>query len=865
MRASDPRTPNSRPVDPTLLDIPDFCLVVLIGATGSGKSSFAARWFKPTEVISSDRCRGLVCDDENDQSISGDAFELVAAIAEKRLKHRRLAVIDATNVRAADRKAWVELARRWHALPVAIVLDPGLDVCVERNKTRPDRAFGPGVPQRMIQEIRRGLRGLDKEGFRQIWKLGSVESIEAVRVERRPMWTDRRDDCGPFDIIGDVHGCADELRVLLDRLGYVVTGEGERVAVSAPHGRKLVFVGDLVDRGPATPDVLRIVMAAQAAGVAQCVQGNHDRKLSRWLDGRKVTVSHGLQDSIDQMAQQPPEFGARVKNFLGDLRSHYWLDGGKLAVSHAGLKEDMIGRGSPAVRDFALYGETTGETDEFGLPVRGDWAAKYRGKTAIVYGHTPTPDAEWTNGTICIDTGCVFGGKLTALRWPERELVSIPAARVYCEPVRPLAPAPDTRAAQAEADDALNIADVLGRRWIDTALSRRIPIAEENAATALEAMSRFAIAPQWLVYLPPTMSPVETSARDAWLERPEEAFAFYRERGQQELVLEEKHMGSRAVIALCRDDETAHRRFGVVSGESGAIWTRTGRAFFPKREETEALLARLRAACDAARLWETLKTDWMLFDAEIMPWSAKASALIEQQYAPVAAASHAGLALAHEAASRAAARGVATEPLRAHLALRAERVERYAKAWAPYVWPVNGLADLKVAPFHLLASEGAVHFDKDHLWHMAIADQLAATGLANVSTTGWRKLALDDGGACAQAAHWWEMLTASGGEGMVVKPREFIARGAKGLIQPALKVRGPDYLRIIYGPEYDLPENLTRLRQRGLGAKRANALREFALGHEALTRFVARAPLRKTHECVFAVLALESEPIDPRL
>ena len=181
MRASDPRTPNSRPVDPTLLDIPDFCLVVLIGATGSGKSSFAARWFKPTEVISSDRCRGLVCDDENDQSISGDAFELVAAIAEKRLKHRRLAVIDATNVRAADRKAWVELARRWHALPVAIVLDPGLDVCVERNKTRPDRAFGPGVPQRMIQEIRRGLRGLDKEGFRQIWKLGSVESIEAVR------------------------------------------------------------------------------------------------------------------------------------------------------------------------------------------------------------------------------------------------------------------------------------------------------------------------------------------------------------------------------------------------------------------------------------------------------------------------------------------------------------------------------------------------------------------------------------------------------------------------------------------------------------------------------------------------------------
>lgn len=854
-----------RPGDPTQLDIPDFCLVVLIGATGSGKSSFARRWFKPTEVISSDHCRGLVCDDENDQSVSADAFELVAAIAGKRLKNRRLAVIDATNVRAADRKGWVELARRWHALPVAIVLDPGLDVCVERNKARPDRDIGPGPPQRMIQEIRRGLRGLDREGFRQIWKLNSVAAIDAARVDRRPMWTDRRDDHGPFDIIGDVHGCADELRALLDRLGYVVAGEGASLSVGAPHGRKLIFVGDLVDRGPDTPEVLRIVMAAQAAGLGACVQGNHDRKLSRWLEGRKTTVSHGLQDSIDQLAAAPADFVARVKSFLADLRSHYWLDGGRLAVAHAGLKEEMIGRGSPAVRDFALFGETNGETDEFGLPVRLDWAANYRGETAIVYGHTPTPEAEWVNGTICVDTGCVFGGKLTALRWPEREVVDVPAARVYAEPVRPLAPSADGRAAQAEADDMLDAADVVGRRWIDVSLARRIAIPEENAAAALEAMSRFAIAPQWLVYLPPTMSPAEASQREGWLERPEEAFAFYRERGLRELVLEEKHMGSRACLALCRDAHAARRRFGVATDESGAIWTRTGRAFFATRAETEALLARLRAACDAIGLWEELNTDWLLLDAEIMPWSAKASALIEQQYAAVAAASRAGLARAREAASRASARGVPIEAWRDRLAARAEKAERYAKAWAPYVWPVGSLDDLKVAPFHVLASEGATHFDKDHLWHMAIADRLAATGAANLAATRWRTLALDDEAACAEAAAWWEALTASGGEGMVVKPRDFVAQGAKGLIQPALKVRGPEYLRIIYGPEYDLPDNLARLRQRGLGAKRANALREFALGHEALTRFVAHAPLRKIHECVFAVLALESEPIDSRL
>ena len=221
----------------TLLDIPEFALVVLIGATGSGKSTFAKRWFKPTETISSDYARALVSDEENDQSVSADAFDLVRAIAEKRLKNRKLAVIDATNVRAPERKQWVELARRWHALPVAIVLDPGLDVCVQRNKGRPDRNFGPGVPQRMISEIRKGLRGLQREGFRQVWKLSSVEEVEAARIERRPLWTDKREDIGPFDVIGDVHGCADELERLTAQLGYELSweGDGDRVArLTAP-------------------------------------------------------------------------------------------------------------------------------------------------------------------------------------------------------------------------------------------------------------------------------------------------------------------------------------------------------------------------------------------------------------------------------------------------------------------------------------------------------------------------------------------------------------------------------------------------------------------------------------------------------
>lgn len=282
---------------------------------------------------------------------------------------------------------------------------------------------------------------------------------------------------------------------------------------------------------------------------------------------------------------------------------------------------------------------------------------------------------------------------------------------------------------------------------------------------------------------------------------------------------------------------------------------------------TEALLARLCSALDAAGLWDELATDWLLLDAEIMPWSAKARALIEGQYAPVAAAARAGLAAAGEALARAVARGIPLEALRDKVAGRTGRAAAYARAWEPYVWPVSAVGDLRVAPFHVLASEGRVWFDRDHVWHTGVADRLAATGQGVVAATRWRLVDLADDAACAGAASWWEDLTGSGGEGMVVKPRAFVAHGGKrgGLLQPALKVRGREYLRIIYGPEYDAPEHLARLRERGLGRKRDLALREFALGHEALKRFVAREPLRRVHECVFGVLALESEPADPRL
>ncbi|TGD96807.1 polynucleotide kinase-phosphatase [Methylobacterium nonmethylotrophicum] len=846
------------------ITVPDFALVVLIGASGSGKSTFARRHFRATEIVSSDVCRGIVADDENDQGATPDAFALLAAILDLRLKNRRLTVVDATNVRPEDRRKLVETARRWHARCVAIVLDPGEEVCRARNAARPDRAFGPHVIRNQMAALRRGLRGLDREGFRQVHALRSEAEIAAVTVARERLWTDRRDEAGPFDVIGDVHGCADELEALLDRLGYAVTREsrdGEsRYRVVPPPGRKAVFVGDLVDRGPRVADALRLVMDMVEDGHALCVMGNHEAKLEKWLDGRDVKVGHGLQASIDGLSAESAAFRARARRFIGGLVSHYLLDAGRLAVAHAGIKAEMMGRASGAIRGFCLFGETTGEVDEFGLPVRQNWATAYRGDTIVVYGHTPVIEPAWLNNTLCIDTGCVFGGRLTALRYPEREIVSVPANRVHAEPARLLGPAVG---AQAEADNLLDLSDVSGKRIVTTRLLPSLTIREENNAAALEVMSRFAIDPKWLIYLPPTMSPCETATEDGYLEHPREALDFYRREGVRQVLCQEKHMGSRALIVVCRDEDTARRRFGVAGG-LGAVHTRTGRAFFGDARQQDEVLARTGAALAGSGLLADLDTDWVLLDAEIMPWSAKAQALIAGQYAPTAAAARIGLHALADALRRAEANGTEIGDLLSGTTDRLGRAERFAAVLRRYAWPVTTVDDLRIAPFHLLASEGQVHADKPHAWHMGHLARLA-TADPLFRATATVAVDLDKAVEVEAALAWWLDLTAGGGEGMVVKPAGFVARGRRGITQPAVKCRGREYLRLIYGPDYDTPEHLARLRQRGLGAKRSLAFREFALGLEALERFVAREPLRRVHECVFAVLALESEPVDPRL
>jgi predicted kinase len=741
------------------LEVPELSLVVLVGPSGSGKSTFAKRHFLRTEVVSSDFCRGLVADDENDQSATKDAFELLHYIVGKRMAAGRLAVVDATNVKREDRAHLVRLAREHHFLPVAIVFDLPERLCHDRNRARPERDFGPHVIGNQIRDLRRGLRGLRKEGFRQVHVLSSADEVEAASITRTRLWSNRTDEHGPpFDIIGDVHGCCDELERLLGELGYrlVEQREGEfphgGPVYTHPDGRTGVFLGDLVDRGPRILDTIRLVRNMVEAGSAHCVPGNHEMKLVRKLRGRDVQITHGLERSL---------------------------------------------------------------------------------------------------------------AELDALPEARREA----AAATYAQPARPFLPEQEAEpvlTAQQREDELLDVDDVLGKRIVATRLARNVTIREENATAALEVMGRFAINPKWLVYLPPTVSPSSTSREPDVLEHPAEAFAYYRGEGVARVVCEEKHMGSRAVVVVCRDEAAARRRFGVVDEGFGTCFTRTGRRFFDDDRLESGFLTRIRDAVANAGLFERFESDWALLDCELMPWSAKAQELLRSQYAAVGAAARAGLGEARAALEAAGAAGVDTGTLLGRFHDRAEDGARFVDAYRRYCWPVRTIDDLELAPFHLLATAGAVHVDKTHVWHMETLAELCAADRM-LQPTAFTVVDTTEHDSEQAGGAWWAELTARGGEGMVLKPLDFVVRGRRGLVQPALKTRGREYLRIIYGPEYTQPENLERVRDRGLGRKRSLAVREFALGIEALERFVRGEPLRRVHECVFGVLALESEPVDPRL
>ncbi|MEH0157332.1 polynucleotide kinase-phosphatase [Limibacter armeniacum] len=846
------------------INIPNISLVALVGISGSGKSTFARKHFKDTEIVSSDRCRAMIADDENEKTATNEAFQLLHQIVSLRLKRGKLTVVDATNTQNTGRKELVALAKKHHVLPVAIVLDIPVETCLERNLNRTDREIPDYAIRRQHKELKRSLRQLKKEGFRQIQVIRSVEEMEAVEeIIRTKLYNDKTELTGPFDIIGDVHGCFDELVLLLDKLGYQITEVPEAngnygLQVIPPQGRQAIFLGDLVDRGPKSPEVLKLVISMVRSGAALCVPGNHDIKLMRKLKGNPVQVKHGLEKTMEQLEGASPEFLHDIRSFIDQLISHFVLDGGNLVVAHAGLKEEMQGKTSGAVRSFCLFGDTTGETDELGLPVRYDWTQDYKGAALVAYGHTPVAAAEFSNNTINLDTGCVFGGELSAMRYPEKEIISVEALDTYAVSSRPFKEV-------INQDTIPNIQDVVGKKVVSTSLMGNVTIKEENNWAALETIGRFAVNPKWLIYLPPTMSPAETSSLPDMLEHPDEVFKYFANREVKQVICQEKHMGSRAVVIVCRNEAVVRKRFGIEGEGIGTCYTRSGRAFFDNKDTEQALLKRLQEALTKVNFWEQMQTDWVCLDCELMPWSVKAGELLEKQYAAVGCAANTGLEMAIAALQNTAERGIDVGDLLHDFQYKKDSAALFTDAYRHHCWEVKSLEDYKLAPFHILATEGKVHTDKTHLWHMEQLHQLCAADPAILKATTYKVVNLDSEEACKQATNWWMEMTSQGGEGMVVKPLDFISLEDGKLLQPALKCRGKEYLRIIYGPDYTHPDKISVLKQRRLSHKRSLAVREFALGIEGLQRFVAKQSFAKVHECTFSVLALESEAIDPRL
>lgn len=842
------------------IEIPELSLIALVGASSSGKTTFANKYFKENYILSSDEFRRMVCDDENDQSISGKAFELLYKAAEIRLESGHRTVIDATNLKPADRKAVISLSKSQNLHAVAIVLNISEETLLKRNEERQDRKITSATIKRHSDLVKSSIKSLKKEGFRFVYVIDE-EIVDEVEISYTKLWNDKRELHGPFDIIGDIHGCYDELVELLRKLGY------EKNTASGfyrhPGGRTAVFVGDLTDRGPKNVETLKLVMDMVGSGNALCVPGNHDNKLERYLNGRNVQISHGLELTVKELDEQCGEFKKQVRDFLSGLISHYCLDDGRLVVSHAGIKQEYIGRASGRVREFCLYGDTTGETDDLGLPVRLDWAEDYRGESTIVYGHIPCGSVKQKNNTWCVDTGCVFGGSLTAFRYPEREVISVKAKKQYYKPIRPL----EVEEKGLDGISILKAEDVVGRLRIETTCMGPVNINEDQSAAAFEVMSRFAAEPNWLIYLPPTMSPCETSTLDDYLEYPTQAFDYYAKNGVEQVVCEKKHMGSRSVIVLCHTEDAAKKRFKVNSGKKGIIYTRTGRSFFQDSDTESKILEKLDNALTESRFWQDFNTEWVIFDAEILPWSEKARTLLQTQYGPVGRAGRESLKMAIDLIDKA---GFANSELdllylKERYKAKSDALDGYVKAYREYCWNVVTVDDIRIAPFHLLATELSVYDDKTNVWHMETIKKYCTGKVDMFVATDYTVVDLKDESSKKDGEDWWLSLTGAGGEGMVVKPMDFVVRKGKGILQPAVKCRGREYLRIIYGPEYLIDGHLGQLKKRSLSRKRSLALKEFALGLEGLHRFVEGDPLYRVHECAYGIQALESEPVDSRL
>lgn len=862
------------------IQLPYAGIVLLVGPSNSGKSTWLKQLIedetiRPSEVVSSDDYRKLVGDvehidwkghppDEADtlyeayQDISTEAFALMTSLIEARARLNKLTIIDATHLYASDRKTYIELARRLHQPIYALVLDVEQHTLLERDQQRDFPRGGRRVKQQ-VQVFNREKRSMKREGFDQLHIVADVEKVELVRQMNNPLHISA--DHG-IDVIGDIHGCFDEFIELLGRLGYIQNEEGLYVH---PEGRTFLSLGDIMSRGPKSLDTILFFIRHVEAGVAKMIDSNHGWKVLRWLEGRNVTMKHGDELFVEELHAFEEENGAELtealkssmKRLLKHAPSHYVLTKHDIPTAvcvHAGIRDEFIGKSSREISDFCRYGDNDG-FDDAGKPIRKDWTVHHRSNKLIIWGHDPRPRPLRLNQTINIDQGVVFGGRLTAFRYPEQTIVQVEAKQDYAQ-------VDDNPLAMLEAKrlDPPNIGKFMNGYTVETEAIGAVKVSKETALPSIDLVSHHTVPLEELVYIPPTMSPTpKPAAEEGYLEHPNEAIAYYRELGITRLIAEKKHMGSRAILLLFKNEDAAEQAIGRRT--KGIIYTRSGRRFFESEQELE-VVTRLHQSLTSNDYFTSHQTEFVLLDAEILPWNLKARELIRHQYAHVAEQALLDREQLKRSLESAVDRVDGVREWYREVSQKLEQAETFKQAFQTYCWDVEDLNAIKIAPFHVLAHSEETFFDKTHEWHMTMNQRFSEMDELFLATD-YR--IIEDAETETDVIEWWKTMTEDGHEGIVIKPERFLTQVEGKLIQPAIKVRGRKYLSIIYGMDYLEPDNLKRLKKRNVSKKQKLALREFALGIEGVKRFVERESLERYHECVLATLAMEAEPVDPRL
>lgn len=824
---------------------PQFGALAILAPSAFPVADWARRHFPAHELLDPADCQALLGTTEPHPST--DAYTLAAQAFEMRVKAGRATVFLRAPLEQTARNFLRSASRKANAKLYYLSIDlPEADL----------RTLVPAYDReawaREAAQIAQNLLFLDKEGIAGHLSITRIADLEALEFSRPPLPCDRRSLSGPFDLIGSVHGCLAELRALLGELGYV--SDPATQLPRHPKGRIPVFLGDDGAQGPHGLACLQLIQAMCDAGLAYAVIGNQDRRLLEVLRESPEADPDAL---APWWAAASPEDRQAILAWTAQVPSHLVLDGGRLVAVHGGIRPDMIGRDTPPITAFCTYGSTPGEHALVQSRALADWAAELPEGVTVVFSHQPVVDVQDAGSHVAIDTACLYGGRLSAFRYPERSVVSVPAAKAYAPAEWPEATVQETKA-KSELDRwELPVSLLNGEFLVQTAAGYSFSVTNTQFAATVELLQMETVSPRWLIYLPPSMSPPQPATEPGHLEHPHEAFSYYEKKGQTHVVVQEKCAGRRAVVVICRDAAAARKHFGAQDDRIGVVYSRYGRPLLTDPADERELLSQLQAGAEAAGLWEALKTDWLCLEGQLS--GAQFQPGQSEEQARIAA----GVAAAWPTTLNMLQGTKATDPdflaLRARMQARGALVERLAGLCAAEARATTWF----FTPYHLLAAQSGTFFHQPHAWHTAQLSAFSQGHPTRVRALRSEVLDLQDHDHRRSLVAWWQELSEAGAPGIIVKPVTLELFVNHEYLQPAMKVRGREALRMVYGPFYTEHDLLAHHRTRSLKERRELVIRHFVLGKEALTRFVAGQPHAEVLQIITTHLAISTMDGNP--